>query len=348
MLTPHPKIPAFSKIKPFAGGKGFRMPAEWEPLEAIWVVPPHNEETWPGCFEQVKAQHAAWREAMKPFVRVRTTDELGIQTDDSWIRDFGPIFVTREVNGKKEIGAHDFFFNAWGGKYEGERSFDNTVPQEIAAREGFALKVHDFVLEGGSIEVNGSGTLLTTAQCLYSSSRNPWLNPAQIEAYLHESLGTTNTVWLPGGISGDDTDGHIDDIARFVAKDRIVCVSAPEGHDDHEVTTANLKALREAKDENGRKFEVIELPFPEPLLYDFPVDDHYRGGGVQPVPASYANFIFGNGALFVPVFGQAKDDLACRILEQAAPGVKIVPVRAEFLVVGLGALHCLSMQQPKA
>ena len=226
------------------------------------------------------------------------------------------------------------------------RPLDDAVPKSMADALGLPVRSHDLVLEGGSIETNGAGTLLTTEQCLLHPNRNPHLTRDQIEAELRDALGVTRIVWLPGGIIGDDTDGHIDDLARFVAPDRVVCVAAPPGHDDHDVTRRNLDALRQATDPAGRPFDVIELPAPEPILYDFP-PDRFGPGGREPVPASYANFLLANRHCFVPVFNQPRDETACRVLESALPpGFTIVPVRADRLVVGLGALHCLSMQQP--
>ena len=343
--NPHPRIPHAAELRvpaQTAAELGYRMPAEWEPQEAVWLTVPHNPETWPGCLPEAQAQHAKLAEALAEVVEVRTTQDEQVRTNDSWIRDFGPIFVT---DGKEGIAAHDFRFNGWGGKYE-SRDLDDIVPQEIARRRGFPLWIHDFVLEGGSIDVNGRGTVLTTEQCLLNDNRNPDFTRDQIEARLHDALGTTHAIWLPGGIVGDDTDGHIDDIARFVNADTAVAVAPPEGHPDHAVLSRNLNALRDARDQDGRNLNVMELPAPDPIHYDFP-PDRFGPGGVHPVPASYANFLISNGSVFVPVFGRKSDDAAARVLEQAMPGFTIVPLRAEHLVVGLGAFHCLSQQQPK-
>ncbi len=366
MLEPHPTIDAIDTIdrpSQTARDLGYRMPAEWEPVECVWVVPPHNPETWPGCFEAAQAQHADWVDAMRPYVEVRTPGSLGIETDDSWIRDFGPIFVVRGQAGEPEtaaaqqlapspLAAHDFRFNAWGAKYEGQRHRDDVVPQHLADKLGFPLWVHDFVLEGGSIEVNGRGTVMTTRQCLFNANRNPWAGPEAIEQVLHDTLGTRHVVWLPGGIEGDDTDGHIDDVARFVNPQTVAVVVAPRGHADHAVTQRNFEALQQARDQDGQPLNIVGLPTPEPVIYDFPepppgVDPGDDPVGRQPVPASYANFLIANDAVFVPVFDQASDDIACGVLEKVLPGRSVVPVRAEHLVVGLGALHCLSMQQPR-
>ena len=413
MVNTHPKIKAIQQIhRPAQSARelGYRMPAQWEPQACVWVVPPHNPETWPGCFEAAQQQHADWVEAMRPHVEVRTAAELGIATDDSWIRDFGPLFVvkhppptdpkpcsgccgtggscaSRSSNAQTEaqadaeaqphcdnpakstscesapqttlnadtsataiqdpLAAHDFHFNAWGAKYEGQRPLDDVVPQHLAKSMGIPLWVHDFVLEGGSIDVNGKGAVMTTRQCLFSANRNPWASAEVIEQTLHDALGTRHVIWLPGGIVGDDTDGHIDDVARFVNAQTVVVVVAPEGHSDHAITRRNLNALRDAVDQDGNKLNIIGLPTPDPVIYDFPNLPGVDEPGQHPVPASYANFLISNSAVFVPVFGQASDDIACAVLERVLPGKSIVPIRAEHLAVGLGALHCLSMQQPQ-
>ncbi len=347
MLEAHPKIDGIESIdRPSQTARelGYRCPAEFEPVDCVWVVPPHNEETWPGCFESAQAQHADWVDLMRPYVEVRTPGSLGIETDDSWVRDFGPVFVVNDQ--EKALAAHDFRFNSWGAKYEAARPNDDVAPQHLASKLGLPLWVHDFVLEGGSIEVNGRGTAMTTQQCLFNANRNPWASPEVIEQTLHETLGTSHIIWLPGGIAGDDTDGHIDDVARFVSPGCVAVVVAPEGHPDRAVTQRNLYALKRAKDQDGHALHIVGLPTPEPIIYDFPRLASVETPGPAPVPASYANFLIANDAVFVPVFGQPADDVACGVLEKVLPGRSVVPVRAEHLVVGLGALHCLSMQQP--
>jgi len=349
MLEPHPTIDAIDQIErptQTARELGYRCPAEFEPVECVWVVPPHNEETWPGCFEAAQAQHADWVDLMRPFVEVRTPGSLGIDTDDSWIRDFGAIFVINEKT--RSLAAHDFHFNSWGAKYEAVRPNDDVVPQHLAKKLGLPLWVHDFVLEGGSIDLNGKGTVMTTQQCLFNANRNPWADAKTVEQTLHDALGTRHIIWLPGGIAGDDTDGHIDDVARFVSPNCVAIVVAPQGHPDYAITQRNLDALRQAKDQDGEALHIVGLPVPEPIIYDFPALPSVEEPGPAQVPASYANFLITNDAVFVPVFDQAADDVACGVLEKVLPGRTIVPVRAEHLVVGFGALHCLSSQQPES
>lgn len=373
MPQTHPTIDDIESIErptQSARALGYRCPAEFEPTECVWVVPPHNDETWPGCFDAARAQHADWVDLMRPHVEVRTPNSIGIETNDSWIRDFGPIFVVKGSGAEGPRGqvkddpaaalstsplspsapwplaCHDFHFNSWGAKYEEVRPLDDVVPQHLANKLGLPLWVHDFVLEGGSIDVNGKGTVMTTQQCLFNANRNPWARPEVIEETLHETLGTRHVIWLPGGIAGDDTDGHIDDVARFVSPECVAVVVAPEGHADHATTQRNLEALRQAKDQDGQPLHIVGLPTPEPIIYDFPEFPSVESPGPAPVPASYANFLIANDAVFVPTFGQYTDEIACGVLEKVLPGRSIIPVRAEHLVVGLGALHCLSMQQP--
>ncbi len=320
---------------------GYRMPAEWEPLTRVWVTPPHNSDTWPGCLDHAQQQFDNLIKIMSAHVEVRTTQSQGIATNDSWIRDYGPIFV---VNKSGKLACHDFVFNCWGDKYEPYRD-DDAVPLHIAAKLGIPVWEHTLVLEGGSIEVNGSGTGMTTRQCLLNSNRNPSMTQTQIEQALHDTLGTRHTVWLPGGIEGDDTDGHIDDVARFINPDTIAAVRTPHGHPDHDVLEQNWRTLKDARDQDGRKFNLVELPAPEPMWYDYPADQ-FGPGGRKALPTSHANFLIANGAVFVPTFGQHSDDTAMRALERAMPNYKIIGVRCEHLVVGLGAIHCLTMGQP--
>lgn len=317
------------------------MPAEWEPIERVWLTEPHNADTWPGCLDEAQQQFADWMDAMRPFVQPCTTQSVGITTNDSWIRDYGPMFV---VNKAGELACHNFVFNCWGDKY-GPYGDDNAVPRQIANKLGLPVWRHDEVLEGGSIEVNGQGTVMSTQQCLLNPNRNNHLKQKEIEQMLHDALGTRHVIWLPGGIEGDDTDGHIDDVARFINAETVVAVRPSVGHPDHEVLERNWKALQEACDQDGNKLNLVELPAPEPIFYDYAADE-FGPGGRKPLPASYANFLIANGAVFVPTFGQRHDDTALRVLERAMPGYQVIGVRAQRLVVGLGALHCLSMGQP--
>ena len=329
------------KLEGSAAAQGFHMPAEWERQACVWVVRPHNEETWPGCLKAAKSEWDAWRAKLSKVVEVRETGALGIPTNDSWIRDFGPIFVKHATRG---VAAHSFRFNGWGDKYEA-RTLDDAVPTAISTRWSIPMWHHDFVLAGGSIDVNGTGTVLTTSQCLASENRNPQAARTHIESTLKDALGVTNSVWLPGGIKGDDTDGHIDDIARFVSRDTIVALRAPKGHPDFEVLEENWEVLQSAVDEKGVRFKIVGLPVPNPIEYDYPAD-RFGAGGRSMVPASHANFLLSNQTAFVPIFDSGSDERALEVIASVLPGWKIEAVMARNLVVGLGSLHCLSCQRP--
>lgn len=324
-----------------AADLGYRMPAEWEPVSRVWVTRPHNAETWPGCLDEAQRQFDDLTALMKPYVEVHDTHDVAITTNDSWIRDYGPLFV---VNAQGGLACHDFVFNCWGGKYE-PYADDNAIPRLIAKQLGLPLWEHRMVLEGGSIDVNGAGTVMTTLRCLLHPSRNPDLTQQQIEQRLHDTLGTRHVIWLPGGIEGDDTDGHIDDVARFISADTVAAVRAPQGHPDHDTLEHNWQTLQQASDQTGARLNLIELPTPELIKYDYPADE-YTPAGPKPLPASYANFLIANTAVFVPTFGQPSDDTALRSLDNAMPSHTVVPVRCDRLVVGLGAIHCMTMQQP--
>ena len=321
---------------------GFRVPGEWEPQECVWLSRPTEETTWPGCLTEAQEQFDVMADALRETVGVKTTQETGIKTDDAWVRDYGPVFVVDDEGG---LGCHDFSFNCWGGKY-GPWDDDDVVPQHVAMQVGAKLWVHDFVLEGGSVDVNGVGTVLTTEQCLLHPSRNPLMSREQIEAVLRETLAVRHVIWLPGGIEGDDTDGHIDTVARFVNPHTVVAARAPEGHPDHVGLERNWLALSGARNQDGRALELIELPVPQPMRYHFPADE-WGLGGHKVLPASYANFLISNRVVVVPTFGQAADDAAMRAMERALPGYRVVGVPSDRLVVGLGGPHCISQPQPR-
>ena len=312
------------------------MPAESEPHEAVWVCAPKNEETWPGCLDQAQSQFAQLVEAMRKFVRVRDVSELGIQPYDAWIRDYGPLFV-HDVSG--HIVGHDFVFSAWGGKYPAwER--DDRVAGQMANRLGVPIRRHDVTLEGGAIEVNGHGLLLTTRSCLLNANRNALFSAAKIETKLRQALGIDRVIWLAGELAGDDTDGHVDTVARFLQPDLIAAVRAPRTHPDYDVLEKNWGVLKDLK------LELLALPCPEPQFFDFPSDD-LGPAERRPLPASYANFLISNGAVFVPTFGQSSDDVALHALEGALPDHTVLDIRCEHLAVGLGTIHCLTLSQPK-
>lgn len=316
-----------------------RLPAEWELQDAVWVAPPHNPQTWPGRLDDARRQFDRFMQELGRVVTVRTTDAADIPTNDSWIRDYAPLFC---LEGHELIG-HAFRFNAYGGKFPCKD--DRAATASIAAAAGARLVEHSLTLEGGAIEVNGAGTLMTTEQCLLHPSRNPDLRQKEIENRLHEAFGTSHAVWLHAGLCGDDTDGHIDNLARFVSPRCIVAPRAPSGHVDHEALEVNWKLLQGARDQNGERFELIALPTPPPLVFDYPPDRPVQPG-LQQLPASYANFLICNGRVFLPTFGQPSDAQAVSVMRRAMPNHIVVPIRSETLLIGMGGLHCLSMQQP--
>ena len=333
------------------------MPAEWAPHEATWLSWPHNRDSWPGVFEGVEP-------AMVEFVRELAVCEavyinvLGAEheahvrrllqraaaperlkfyrfpTNDAWARDHGAIFVTRASAEAPRL-AVDFDYNAWGGKYP---PFD--LDRQVGRQMAEALDVPRFaqpgvVLEGGSIEVNGEGALLTTEQCLLNPNRNPTLSRADIERLLRDAFGVSEILWLGDGIAGDDTDGHIDDLTRFVSPDTVVTVVEADRRDPNHAPLAANRQLLSTLRIGGRALNVIELPMPEPQYLE-----------EQRLPASYANFYIANGAVLVPTFGCEQDDAACAILRDCFPGRRIVPIDCRVLIAGLGALHCLTQQVP--
>ncbi len=341
----------------------YRMPAEWEPHLATYLVWPHNLDTWPGKFEPVQPAYAKMAAAIAEFepirVLVKAPDEVEPvralirtavssgelmsrvdlivePTNDSWIRDHGPIFVNRVSadEGPDQIGL-DWIFNSWGEKY-GAHDLDDAIPRKLGARYGFEVLEPGIVLEGGSIDVNGEGLLLTTESCLLNKNRNPHLSQAAIEEYLMSYLGVTHVLWLGDGIAGDDTDGHIDDLARFVTPHTIVTVIEDDPSDvNYHVLQDNLRRLHAMRDEHRRPFRIETLPMPKPVVYD----------GSR-LPASYANFYIVNGGIIMPTFDCASDQLAMDKLRHLFPSRRVVGVPSVDLVWGLGAMHCLTQQHP--
>ena len=339
---------------------GYRMPAEWEPHAATWLSWPRPEgisfpgggyeravpalvkmiaalaESEPVCINVCDEAHeASVRKHLSTlpggYAHVRF---FHIPTNEPWCRDHGPIFLTRDADPR--LAVLDFDYNAWGWKYP-PFDFDDAVPTRVAETLG-GLPVHrpGIVLEGGSIDVNGSGTLLTTESCLLNPNRNPTLKKSQIEAVIKEYLCVRNVLWLGDGIEGDDTDGHIDDLTRFVNRTTVVTVIEEDEHDsNHEPLQANLHRLREMAAEDGSPLHVLTLPMPSRIV---------REG--QRLPASYANFYIANTVVLLPVFGDPHDAWAASVLRQAIPNRKIVPIDCRELIWGLGAFHCLTQQQP--
>jgi agmatine deiminase len=337
---------------------GYRMPAEWEPHRATWLAWPHNQASWPGKFETVEPVIAQMVRALcasetvlidvldaahEDHVRGLLSAAGGadkvrfhhIPTNDAWRRDHGATLVTRAAAGTNELAAVDWEFNAWGDKYS-PYNLDNAVPERMAAILGIPCFKAGMVLEGGSIDVNGQGALLTTESCLLNPNRNPGLSRAAIERRLCEMLGVHTVLWLGDGISGDDTDGHIDDITRFVADDTVVTVVEEDPEDENFAALKdNLGRLRAMMIGSGRPLKVVELPMPSPV--------YYQG---QRLPASYANFYIANRVVLMPGFNDPKDRVAGAILQRLFPDRRIVVIDCIDLIWGLGAFHCLTQQVP--
>lgn len=337
--------------------KGYHFPAEWEPHEATWLSWPHREGiSFPDAYDKIIPTFVQMVHALteSEIVRINVNDTaqekevrrlLGhadhgrveffhIPTNEPWCRDHGPIFLKRKNTPRLAIV--DFGYNAWGWKYP-PCDFDDEVPTKIAQTLDLPLfNCGHFVLEGGSIDTNGHGALLTTKSCLLNPNRNPALNQEQIEKKLRDWLGISQIIWLGDGIEGDDTDGHIDDITRFVSRETVV-TAVEENEDDPNFAPlrANLEILHSTALEDGTPLKVLNLPMPPRFQRDG-----------QRLPASYANFYVANSIVLLPSFHDATDAWAESVLHEAFPGRKIVPIDCRELIWGLGAFHCLTQQQP--
>jgi agmatine deiminase len=346
-------------------GLGYRLPAEWEPHEATWLGWPHNLTDWPGKFAPIPwvyseiVRKIAPGEIVRILVNSKAHEERArrillrsgvdpgrveffcFPTDRGWTRDFGPIFVKRDLP-RPEVAVVGFGFTGWA-KYSNWRK-DCQVPRRAARalrRRRFEAKVNGrtFVLEGGSIEANGQGTLLTTEECLLDPGmqvRNPGLGRQEVEAALREYLGVRNVLWLGKGIAGDDTHGHVDDLCRFVGPRTVVlCQEKNPADPNCQPLQENWERARDLRLEDGSKLEVVPLPMPEQLCLDG-----------QRLPASYANFYISNAAVLVPTFNDPQDRIALGTLAELFPDRPVVGIHAVDLVWGLGTLHCLTQQQP--
>lgn len=343
---------------PVPAGLGYRMPAEWEPHAATWLSWPRREGiSFPDSYDKVMpvfarmvhaladsepvhinvcdAAHEADVRRILLKARARTSHITyhRIPTNEPWCRDHGPTFLTRAE--EPRLAVVDWDYNAWGWKYP-PFDDDDVVPSRIGEEMGLPIYSPGLVLEGGSIDVNGTGTLLTTRSCLLNPNRNPDFARAEIEQRLRDYLGVTHFLWLGDGIEGDDTDGHIDDLTRFVDRSTVVTVVEEEEADaNYHPLQENLAALREMQVEDGTPLAVLELPMPRKIVRD----------GLR-LPASYANFYIANKAVLLPVFADSHDKWAVAVLRKALPDREIVAIDCRELIWGLGAFHCLTQQQP--
>ena len=338
---------------------GYRMPAEWEPHAATWLSWPRRDGiSFPDSYDKVTPALAKMVEALvssepvninvcdagheadvrRQLTKFRAPLERvtfhHIPTNEPWCRDHGPIFLTRTDDPK--IAVVDWDYNAWGWKYPPFED-DDVVPSRIGEKLGLHVFHPGMVLEGGSIDVNGTGSLLTTKACLLNPNRNPDMTQCEIEKRLKEYLGVSNILWLGDGIEGDDTDGHVDDLTRFVGRSMIVTVMEDDENDaNYEPLKLNFEMLKCMDSEDGKPLEIHRLPMPGKIV---------REG--RRLPASYANFYIANKVVLLPVFADPNDKWAVSVIEAAFPTRKIVPIDCRELIWGLGAFHCLTQQQPE-
>jgi agmatine deiminase len=349
--------------KPTPAELGYHMPAEWRRHQATWLSWPKDPLTWPDRVPLVERIFLQMMAALTPHEPVNLLVDNAeaeqavrsrcnfagaenirfheIPTVDSWIRDYGPNFL---VNTKGELAYNDWIFNAWGNKYE-ELKQDDSIPARLENLLSVPRFEAGIVLEGGAIEVNGAGMVMTTEQCLLNPNRNPDLDRDEIEQYLREFLGVQKVLWLAEGIVGDDTDGHIDDIARFVSETGIVCALEEDPTDaNYKLLQENLERLKLATDAGGRPFDIVTLPMPGVVgaLNDTSPRQLDR------LPASYANFYIANNVVLVPIFGHANDTRALEILQDLFADRHVVGINCEPLVWGMGTIHCVTQQQPAA
>ncbi len=318
------------------------MPAEWEPHKAVWLAMPHEEEEWGDYFDAAKrsvrqlADALVGSESVQLLVREvvegldRNITQHRADYGDIWLRDTGPVFVWRG----QRLEAVDFLFNGWGGKYVFEH--DAQVATGIAALAGVSARSNSLIAEGGALDSNGNGTILSTRQCLLNRNRNPGLTEACVEAALAEALGCRKVIWLDRGLVGDHTDGHVDTLARFVSETKVLCMTPSDKSDPNAEVLGEIEAaLRQARTVDGCALEVHCLPSPGPIV-----------GPSGLMAASYCNFLIANDCVVVPTFGVHSDAEALVAIAEFFPSRRIVPLDAFALLTGGGTVHCISLQQP--
>lgn len=336
--------------------KGFRFPAEWHPHRATWLSWPHNINSWPGKIETIYPPYCKFIKAVatdevvcinvanakmerqaRNYLQAIGADFANIEfyhhpTNDAWCRDHGPAFVISE----KDKAIINWDYNAWGEKYP-PYDLDNKIPELVAEKLGLQSYTPGIVMEGGSVDFNNQGIVLTTTACLLHKNRNPHLSQTQIETYLKEYYGANEIWWIGDGIVGDDTDGHVDDITRFVNDTTVVTAIEPDESDEnHAPLMRNLEKLKTLKLPDGSPLNVVELPMPQPVFYED-----------QRLPASYANFYIANSCVAVPTYRDPKNDpIALEILQGLFKDREVIGIDSTDIVWGLGSFHCLSQQEP--
>jgi len=336
---------------------GYYFPAEWEKHQSTWLSYPHNENSWPGRINNIFPAYNKFVKIISEgeFVNINVQNsqmqnkvaeelsKIGVDlskinffihpTNDAWCRDHGPSFLINPKANKNKVIVN-WEYNAWGNKYP--HDLDNTIPIRIAEKLGLYVFNPGIVMEGGAVEFNGNGTLITSKTCLLNKNRNPHLTQHQIENYLYDFYGVEQVLWINEGIEGDDTDGHIDDTVRFVSEDTVVAVVEYNKNDPNFLPLKeNLELLKKFRLLNGKQLNIIELPMPEPIY----IED-------QRVPASYANFYICNSAVIVPVFNSKNDNKALEILSICFKDRPVIGIDSTEIIWGLGSFHCLSQQEP--
>jgi agmatine deiminase len=336
---------------------GFRFPAEWEKHSSTWLSYPHNEVSWPGKIHTIfPYYHEFIKEVSKgEWVNINVLDEtmfskvqndlelasVDLQqirfhlhpTNDAWCRDHGPAFVVNDETRKKAVV--NWKYNGWGSKYPAE--LDTVIPTRIATLLELPVFYPGIVMEGGSVDFNGAGSLITTTSCLLHPNRNPGINQSEIEKKLIDYYGVEQVIWLGEGIEGDDTDGHIDDLTRFVNEDTVITM-VEENKDDfnHQPLKENLEYLKKVRLWNGKQLNIVEVPMPKPLYYKD-----------QRLPVSYANFYICNAAVIVPTYRCEQDQQAIDLLQQCFRDRPVIGIDSVEIIWGLGSWHCLSQQEPE-
>jgi agmatine deiminase len=338
---------------------GYRFPAEFEPHAATWLSWPHKEASWPGKIHTIypfyaqfvreltrgekvrinvndeKMKMQAMRHLMQANVDLRSVEFFFHPTNDAWCRDHGPAFLINE-NARHQKVVVDWNYNAWGGKYP-PFDLDDVIPTLTAKHYDLPVYYPGIIMEGGSVEFNGAGTLITSEACLLNKNRNPHLDRNKIEEYLHHYYGVEQVLWIEEGIIGDDTDGHIDDTVRFINEDTVITVVEENKQDEnYEILQRNLSQLKKMRLQNGKALNIVEIPMPAPVIFED-----------QRLPASYANFYIANQSVIVPTFRCDEDEKVLNIIQSCFPTRKVVGIDSTEIIWGLGSWHCLSQQEPE-
>jgi len=337
---------------------GYYFPAEFAMHDATWLSWPHKEASWPGKIHTIYPYYSEFVKelSLSEKVYINVNDEAmqsfasgwlqkaGVNlekvqfylhpTNDAWCRDHGPAFLINPNAEQKKVVV-DWNYNAWGGKYP-HFDLDDVIPTRVANYFSLPVYYPGIIMEGGSVEFNGKGTILTSTACLLNPNRNPQLDQSQIEEYLVNYYGVEQILWVDEGIEGDDTDGHIDDTVRFVNEDTVLAVVEENRNDpNHHLLQKNLEQLNQMRLLNGKQLNIVELPMPDEVIFED-----------QRLPASYANFYITNKSVIVPIFQCRKDEKALRIIQDCFPTRKVIGIDSTELIWGLGSFHCLSQQEP--